>query len=280
MSVLILYLPMRAMLTLRPSNKPVFALKAIETGDYEAYKEELSALEKTCARMQEEKHLIKLLLTFRHGNNYYLLFEWADGNLEEFWKTFPTEPAKAFPERWAAKQCLGIATAVKRIHGLTTWQKEERLSPRASLTEPERDWGRHGDIKPENILWFREQKEIRNLLVMSDLGLTRYHSRLSKSFVPRKHIDGCSWAYRPPELDIEESISQKYDIWSLGCVFLEFCVWYLQGHEGVVDFSYQRMDEDAFTYEGVKIDKFFNIEQGEDRRKEPRVKEAVEKVSL
>jgi hypothetical protein len=40
------------------------------------------------------------------------------------------------------------------------------------------------------------------------------------------------------------------------------------------------MDEDAFTYEGVKIDKFFNIEQGEDRRKEPRVKEAVEKVSL
>ncbi|KAF2728104.1 kinase-like protein, partial [Polyplosphaeria fusca] len=216
---------------------PVFALKAIEAGDHKAYKDELSALEKTCAQVQKEKHLIKLLLTFRHGEKFYLLFEWADGNLDEFWKTRSFRPPR---ERWAAEQCLGLAKAVRRIHGLTTWQKRERSSSVGSLIEAERDWGRHGDIKPENILWFQEYGNDRNLLVVSDLGLTRYHSQFSKSFVPRSHIDGCSWAYRPPELDMNEGISQKYDIWSLGCVFLEFCVWYLQGYDEVERFSLQR----------------------------------------
>ena len=256
----------------------MFALKAIDAGDHKAYREELSALEKTCALVQKQKHLIKLLLTFRHGEKFYLLFEWADGNLEEFWETHSFQPPTALCERWAAEQCLGLARAVRQIHGLTTWQKIRRSSSFDSLIEAERDWGRHGDIKPENILWFREHGHDRDLLVMSDLGLTRYHSQFSKSFVPRSHIDGCSWAYRPPELDMIERISQKYDIWSLGCVFLEFCVWFLQGHDEVVAFSFQRADEDVITYEGVKIEKFFNMEKLEDGRRRPHVKKVVKEV--
>ena len=258
--------------------QPVFALKAIEAGDQKAYREELSALEKTCAQVQKEKHLIKLLLTFRHGEKFYLLFEWADGNLEEFWRTRSFRPPTVLRERWATEQCLGLARAVSRIHGLTTWQKRERSSSAGSLFEAERDWGRHGDIKHENILWFQEYGNDHNLLVISDLGLTRYHSQLSKSFVPRSHIDGCSWAYRPPELDLDERISQKYDIWSLGCVFLEFCVWYLQGYDEVVEFSFQRIDEDVITYEGLKIEKFFNIEKSRDGQRNPCVKRVVKEV--
>ncbi|CAN9325974.1 kinase-like protein [Alternaria alternata] len=257
------------------SVKPVFALKAIEAGDHKAYRDELAALEKTCAQVQREKHLIKLLLTFRHGDKFYLLFEWADGNLGEFWETHRTRPPTLLDERWAAKQCLGLARAVSRIHGLTTWQKNGRSSSFGSLNDAERDWGRHGDIKPENILWFQEYETDHDLLVISDLGLTRYHSQSSKSLVPRSRIDGCSYAYRPPELDIEERISQKYDIWSLGCVFLEFVVWYLQGYDEVESFSLQREDEDLVIYEGVKIDKFFNIAKSEDGQRKPQVKQAV-----
>lgn len=265
----------------------MFALKAIEAGDQKAYREELSALEKTCAQIQKEKHLIKLLLTFRHGDKFYLLFEWADGDLGEFWKRYSSKPtanlddrqaSEHLDDRWAAEQCLGLSRAVSRIHGLTTWQKNDRSSSHGSLGQAERDWGRHGDIKPENILWFKKHGTDRNLLVISDLGLTRYHSQTSKSFVPRSHLDGCSWAYRPPELDIDEKISQKYDIWSLGCVFLEFCVWYLQGDNEVGIFFLERQDEDIPTYERVKVDKFFNIETSKDGQRTPHVKEAVEKV--
>ncbi|CAN9136435.1 unnamed protein product [Alternaria alternata] len=256
------------------SVEPVFALKAMEAGDHKTYREELAALEKTCAQVHKEKHLIKLLLTFRHGEKFFLLFEWADGNLGEFWRLHPFRPMN-LDDRWAAEQCRGLARAVSRIHGLTTWQKISRSSSFGSLDDAERDWGRHGDIKPENILWFKNYGTDSNLLVISDLGLTRYHSRFSKSFVPRSHIDGCSWAYRPPELDIEERISQKYDIWSLGCVFLEFAVWYLQGHYEVEAFSFQRIDEDLATYDGVKIEKFFNIDKSEDGRREPHLKQVV-----
>ncbi|OWY42226.1 kinase-like protein [Alternaria alternata] len=261
----------------RPNSKinPVFALKAIEAGGHQAYSDELSALEKSCAKAQEEKHLIKLLLTFRHQDKFYLLFEWADGNLEEFWEKHPSKPPSFLDERWAAEQCLGLAKAVIRIHGLTTWQKEERSSPAGSFLEADRDWGRHGDIKPENILWFKEHLHHRNLLVMSDLGLTRYHSQFSKSIIPRSHIDGYSSAYRPPELDMDERISQKYDIWSLGCVFLEFCVWYLQGHDEVEHFRWQRYKEDLWTYEGVESEKFFNVHSPKYGHKEPYVKKAV-----
>ncbi|CAN9323360.1 unnamed protein product [Alternaria alternata] len=259
------------------TNQPMFALKTVETGDHRAYREELSALEKACAQVQREKHLIKLLLTFRHGEKFFLLFEWADGNLGEFWRLHPFR-SMSLDDRWAAEQCRGLARAVSRIHGLTTWQKKHRSSSVGLLDEAERDWGRHGDIKPENILWFEEYGTDRNLLVISDLGLTRYHSQFSKSFVPRSNIDGCSWAYRPPELDIDESISQKYDIWSLGCVFLEFCVWYLQGHDEVDIFWDERESEDLPTFEGVKNDKFFNIEKSEDgETKQPRVKKAVQR---
>ncbi|KAL1794564.1 hypothetical protein ACET3X_006380 [Alternaria dauci] len=260
------------------SVKPVFALKTIEAGDHKAYKDELAALEKTCAQIQREKHLIKLLLTFRHGDKFFLLFEWADGNLGEFWETYNIRPPTLLDERWAAKQCLGLARAVSRIHGLTTGQKNGRSTHLGSLDDAARDWGRHGDIKPENILWFQEYGTDHNLLVISDLGLTRYHSQSSKSFVSRSRIDGCSWAYRAPELDIEERISQKYDIWSLGCVFLEFVVWYLQGYDKVEAFSLQREDEDLVTYEGVQVDKFFNFEKSQDGQRIPKVKQVVKDV--
>lgn len=209
-----------------------------------------------------------------------MLFEWADGNLEEFWKTHSFRPPTPLHERWAAEQCLGLARAVRRIHGLATWQKRERSSLVGPLIEDETDWGRHGDIKPENILWFQEYGSNWNLLVISDLGLTRYHSQFSKSFVPCSHINGCSWAYRPPELDIAERISQKYDIWSLGCVLLEFCVWYLQGYDQVEQFSLERCDADVATYEGVKIEKFFNIEKMENGQRIPHVKKVVKEVRL
>lgn len=254
-----------------------FALKEIDALDRETYRQELAALEKAIAQPQKEKHLIKLLLTFQHGEKYYLLFEWADGNLEELWERVTVTPTP-YVTRWAASQLLGIANAVRRIHGLSTWQKVQRESPLGSTNSDEREWGRHGDIKPNNILWFSSYGEYSNLLVVSDLGLTRYHSLLTRSLVPRSHVEGLTWVYRPPEMDLGGHISQKYDIWSLGCVFLDFCTWYLRGIDAIREFEDKRFEQDKSKFRIVEEDKYFNIEDDGSGNKVPKVKPAVEEV--
>ncbi|KAJ0332440.1 hypothetical protein COL5a_002156 [Colletotrichum fioriniae] len=170
-----------------------------------------------------------------HGNKPYLVFEWADGNLEQFWKRRQVEISPS-ATKWMAEQCRGITNAIKRIHGLATWQREERASGQQETWV--KDWGRHGDIKPTNILWFLTHGEDRDHLVVADLGLTRYHSSLTKSRVMR--VDGYTGTYRAPEIDLGSPISPKYDIWSLGCVFFEFCIWYLLGYEDVENFQRDR----------------------------------------
>lgn len=163
------------------------------------------------------------------------MFEWADGNLEQFWKRRQVEISPS-ATKWMAEQCRGITNAIKRIHGLATWQREERASGQQETWV--KDWGRHGDIKPTNILWFLTHGEDRDHLVVADLGLTRYHSSLTKSRVMR--VDGYTGTYRAPEIDLGSPISPKYDIWSLGCVFFEFCIWYLLGYEDVENFQRDR----------------------------------------
>ncbi|PVI03055.1 kinase-like protein [Periconia macrospinosa] len=230
---------------------PKFALKEIDASGQRAYRKELYALEKTCAHVQKENHLIKLLLTFQHGNTFYLLFECADGNLHDFWQSNPSMEHSLSNEIWAAQQCLGLAKAVSRIHGLSSWHK--------TILEKEDEcvWGRHGDIKPDNILWFEEYGDCRRHLVISDLGLARYHTEFSKSLVPPGLIDGITWGYRAPEIDFGSSISQGYDIFSLGCVFLEFCIWYLQGADEVEIFEYERDHKDQPKFDNIRTDQFF-----------------------
>lgn len=47
-----------------------------------------------------------------------------------------------------------------------------------------------------------------------------------------------TWRYEPPESPQENSAwSQRYDIWSIGCILLEFIVWLLHGPKGLDDFN-------------------------------------------
>ncbi|KAI0855222.1 kinase-like domain-containing protein [Xylaria cubensis] len=259
----------------QPSNSPLyFALKEIPAIDVDKYQQELLALEKTCVQMQKERHLIKLLLTFQHGQKCYLLFEWADGNLWDYWTKYPDGSRHATVNSlWMARQCLGLATAVKRIHGLATWQKErrDRLEVR---NEGEKEWGRHGDIKPHNILWFSSYRSDGCFLVLSDLGLTRYHSSVTRSRVSPTSLDGCTELYRPPEMDMPgQLVCSKYDIWSLGCVFLEFCTWWLRGLKSVQDFESQRAMSDD-SNEIFHEPKYFTISRTKGGA-EPKVKGIV-----
>ncbi|KAI0127337.1 kinase-like domain-containing protein [Xylariales sp. AK1849] len=96
---------------------------------------------------------------------------------------------------------------------------------------------------------------------LSDFGLARFHSENSRSNIRLSRVI-CTPTYRPPECDLEDStISRSFDIWSLGCVLLEFVTWYLGGWEYLNKYVEGRMQKDVH---GHKSDQLFELV--EDRR--------------
>jgi len=109
--------------------------------------------------------------------------------------------------------------------------------------------------KPENILWFKcDGKEI---LVLSDLGLADVHREASRSNRPGMSIP-VTPNYRSPECDMEGgTISRSSDIWTLGCLFLEFVVWTLCGWEGRNEFNSERYSPS--TIERVQMNVYYKV---------------------
>ncbi|KXH67560.1 serine/threonine protein kinase [Colletotrichum salicis] len=249
-----------------------FAVKQLHLETYEEYAREVELFERlgVGSRGPEPDHLIQLQITYKYGQSYYLVFPWADGNLREFWSKTVANPGSRAETVWFLSQCLGLVRALRRIHNLRTMSKEDDYAPVSSDPKALLDnkhWGRHGDIKPENILWFKKYEESRrNFLVISDFGLTRFNSADSRSKVAYDAVRGFSGSYRPPDVDLKRTISQRYDIWSLGCVFLEFVSWFLVGHDRTQqEFTDARVREDGrHTGSILAEDKFFNFNPSSD----------------
>lgn len=63
------------------------------------------------------QHLISLLATYQQGNEYYLIFPWAGGDLRSYWKDVNPEPAIDRDTMiWVAEQCYGVARCLSEIH--------------------------------------------------------------------------------------------------------------------------------------------------------------------
>jgi serine/threonine protein kinase len=194
-------------------------------------------------------HLVKLLATFCLKNRYYLVFPNTNANLRSYWKKTPIPSFSKTTVLWCLKQYTGIASGLMAIHEYQTTFSEEdgAISPTSnfrlgsglqSSPLPEHNEQRywlHGDIKPENIWWTEENVRDENseynaqgLLIIADFGLVDFYERQTRSRDLSKHINGSS-TYEPPERPLDLSISRAYDIWSLGCVYLEFMTWLISG---------------------------------------------------
>ena len=93
---------------------------------------------------------------------------------------------------------------------------------------------RHGDLKPGNILCVTECGE--KVLKIADFGVSRGHhgqtiSRklATTSVSPTSSYQGLEVEFERLDKTYQRPRSCKYDIWSLGCVFLEFSIWLLHG---------------------------------------------------
>lgn len=225
---------------------------------------------------ENHPHLIKLLATYRQKQKYHLLFPFATSNLRKYWDD---HPLPTFDERtvlWSLAQMTGIASGLGLIHdfrvtyplsvaGAGAGAGEIRIPQgdvQLRVRKGEQFFGRHGDIKPENILWFAnagDDGHPMGVLKVADFGLGRFHGRDSRSRVNPDTVP-TSPTYEPPECKLRLPVSRAYDIWSLGCIYLEFITWLLKGSTEIEGFSEFRGREATGT--GINDDNFFTITTG------------------
>jgi serine/threonine protein kinase len=201
--------------------------------------------------LKNDPHITPLIGSFTQGDKYHLIFPWAAGNLREYWKMNDPPSRTLESAQWIASQVLGLAKALSHIHSVTR---------RDGSTL----YGIHGDVKPENVLWFKNgANDGMGILKLADFGLGRFYTR--RDFQSRKEF--LTMTYRAPDSDTDSGLTSKSDMWSLGCVFLEFITWYLKGWESVEHvFPTTRVNDHEGVINTFKEDSFFNVHRDESRK--------------
>lgn len=176
-----------------------------------------------------------------------------------------------------AEQCSGISDGLYRIHRYETSPEvmKRRTDSIKMLSNSiskklhnqdvplirQRLFGRHGDIKPENVLFFRDSTKSndRGILKISDFGLAEFSANHSQCYKRNSQV-AQSASYRPPESDLEGAlVGPSYDIWTLGCLYLEMITWQLGGAKLLEEFRNIRKMHDPMRL--MKTDTFFEIVQ-------------------
>lgn len=223
-------------------------------------------------------HLIKLFTTFKLKGHCHLMFSYADANLRLYWEENNRSMAEFDKATvlWSLKQMTGIAGGLNMIHNFRVTHHSLALSApgggkpgegnlrlpaddvKLNVSKSEELYGRHGDIKPENLLWFRyDGKDVKDpfgVLKIADFGLGRFHGRDSRSGIPASSVVS-SPTYEPPECKLRRPVARSYDIWSLGCLNLEFVTWLLKDSAAIDGFADARGRNATDT--GINDDNFF-----------------------
>ncbi|KAH9205286.1 hypothetical protein DL95DRAFT_348558, partial [Leptodontidium sp. 2 PMI_412] len=183
-------------------------------------------------RRYKTPHLIKAIAFYKkktgRSEALHFVFPWAEhGNLRQFWQQKTPRIHDNGYMKWIFDQLVGLANAIYTLH-----HEDEKSC-------------RHGDLKPENVLCFNssrstvEKDQTSCILVISDVGLSRIHDKSTGFRSRTRNIAGETVTYAAPEIALfpERPTSRRYDIWSLGCLYLEFVIWILYGIEGLNRFG-------------------------------------------
>ena len=241
-------------------------MKRLRSNDRQLFNEEAKALE--LLNRRSHPHLIHLLASFSHGGDNYLLFPWADGDLTSFLRSQPAPEHKTENSRWFWKQIFGITEGLSLLH-----------SGFGDDSTGIQYYGFHGDVKPSNILIFRDHLNENGGYEFTpkicDFGFTRFH----KTDEAVESHEAVTPTYRAPELDLasprKPTFKQNCDIWSLGCVFSYLATWILLGPSGVSEFETRRAVEKD---DGSTCDAYFEWGEYNTIGRTATVKPAVESV--
>lgn len=243
------------------AKEPLFAIKRLFSADSDEFRRETEML-KALSKLKHP-HVLQLLTTYKFRGRYHMVFPYAKCNLRELWNNIPNVDHAEWVA-WSLRQILGIASGLMQIHCFRSSEATSSILPNwategdlMSLGGAEERYGRHGDVKPENILWFNDmdQNSPQGLLVIADFGLACFHGRETRSKDSPGTIGGTP-TYAPPEVGLRSKISRAYDIWSLGCMYLEFITWLLDGRQHLLEFGNARAERCA---DGVIDDTFYTL---------------------
>jgi len=261
------------------------------------FKHEIAILNSLSCDHHTHPHLITLLATYESRGRFYLIFPCAEADLLGYWgRIKPSPPNNSDMAQWVAKQCCGLAEGLSKIHRWETLSGTRLLHPDSeppwkfnspvvqsskrdsAVPAPRQLYGRHGDIKPQNILWFDDGGY--GTLKITDFGIAHFSSKDSVDAKSRRWVAN-SPQYRAPETDFPDlQLSPSWDIWTLGSVYLEFITWYFGGWKAVDQFAKDRLAKDPYYDDLIHTITFFTTytdeESGERRAK---VKEPVVNVS-
>jgi serine/threonine protein kinase len=211
-------------------------------------------------KVSSEPHVLELHAAFKHGDRPCLLFKWAQGgSLSELMEMNPYELRLSGTQlyEWIVLQMTGLAEGLCGMH-----DAHDDLS-RWCIDGKEDFYGIHGDVKPDNILRFTD-RDPAGRLVLSDFGLTRFHTKASRSH--RRGNGPVSPTYASPEHnDYICGVSRRSDVWALGCVYTEMLTWAIQGPEAHKLYECARLSEDDVgRQKGTwHMDRFFGIDFSE-----------------
>ncbi|KAL9071966.1 MAG: hypothetical protein Q9161_003898 [Pseudevernia consocians] len=190
-------------------------------------------------------HIIKLLATFEQRGGYSMILPLAEENLRQFWAH--SKPSLA-ASVWCLQEMTGIATALSYLHNDLLTQDSRPMI------------GYHFDLKPENILIGTDSPSAHRRWMISDFGLSQLHPKESRRELPPHPGLG---TYEPPECQLGLSQSQAYDIWSLGCIYLECAAWSMKGSDAIDAFAEDRLNDVEVSGNIFKDDYFFTLELNE-----------------
>jgi serine/threonine protein kinase len=119
---------------------------------------------------------------------------------------------------------------------------------------------RHGDLKPQNILHFKKNDDDTNrsegegTLVIADVGASKFHRDVTNMRNVATNTTSTTASYEAPEAesDRREGVPRRrrYDMWSLGCMFLEFTIWLVYSYNAVRRFRGRRTSKEDLKMAG------------------------------
>ncbi|KXH32811.1 protein kinase [Colletotrichum simmondsii] len=198
----------------------VIALKIFRKSDgFALFEKEKNNLLET--QRIKDRHLIQYLFFCKRDQSYFIAFPWAEGgNLEEFWMLHTSNQEYML---WSLQQMLGISGALRKLHGINF---------------------RHGDLKPGNILHFRFPNGGLGNLVIADVGISKVHKAATYVRSMGTLTRATTPSYEPPEAlqKTNKPRPRRYDIWSMGCIYIEFVIWMIYGFNAINSFAEFRED--------------------------------------
>ncbi|KAI0805505.1 kinase-like protein [Xylaria sp. FL0064] len=222
-----------------------FALKTFKKLRYssEDFHEEFEANQQA----PQHDRIVPVLTAFKHREEFHFIFPYANGgNLEELWKKYSTSNAAGsllaswYSPQWLLSECLGLAEGLAATHrpsAIAELGTQYHLAPQL-----------HADLKARNILCFEAIEGGRQsyTLKLADFGFAR---KVDENSTLKVGDMTHTQTYRPPEYDIEDVIHLNYDVWCLGCVYVEFITWAVMGWPEVDKFAGKRIEErdDEYT---------------------------------